>query len=331
MKRFPSILSRARGSPAADTRSVWIVTVALLAVITLVLAAGSILAVLLAAALRELGGPVAEWILDKGVDRLARRTWLLTAMILFFPLMRWAGWRGWKDLGWQAEPSAPAARLWLRGLVGGILSMALVAAWNLRSPLRAVDYIPGIAALGRWMVPMLLGALVTGVLEETLARGVLFRVLARRGRPWFMAVLTSLVFAHAHFINTAPESFEHQAWSSRLLAVMGDAFLSGPSGWREILRFMNLALMGMVLCAFVWRDGTLWRAVGLHTGWVMAIKTHSMLSGADHGARAAWWYAYRSDLTDGLLATVLLCSLLLAALLFIRNRSTVPRGRGKKS
>jgi len=128
------------------------------------------------------------------------------------------------------------------------------------SGLGALDWSPVGGGLG------LSAALVSGLYfslvaaaQEGVFRGWLLTFLTRRWGFWGAAMVDSLAFAAIH------------------------AFIPGQNG-------MGLAAMwlfGLAMCAAVRRRGTLWWAMGFHTGWDFVL-TAVFGFGAAPGQRVMW-------------------------------------------
>lgn len=101
--------------------------------------------------------------------------------------------------------------------------------------------VSGIRAPGDTQWAEILGmAIMSGVLEETLFRGLIFHQLERLAGSWSALGLTSLLFGMAHLTNDGATLFAAAA-----LAVEA----------------------GLLLGAAYMLTGRLWLAVGIHTGW----------------------------------------------------------------
>ncbi len=63
----------------------------------------------------RLGGPIGEYLAEKGADRVMRRCIMAVGLIFLGIFLKIAGWRGRRDCGFGANP------LWLRQLGRGLL------------------------------------------------------------------------------------------------------------------------------------------------------------------------------------------------------------------
>ena len=118
------------------------------------------------------------------------------------------------------------------------------------------------------------GALVISILEESVFRALIFRRLRASVALPFAVALCSLVYAMAHFMTPA-EQWQYPGYSMTVgfeyLGAVFDRLLL--PGALEV--FVGLFLVGVVLCLIVWRTGSLLLCIGLHTGWVIAMKLAS--------------------------------------------------------
>ncbi len=142
---------------------------------------------------------------------------------------------------WPGELSPKAAPRWLpMGFVLGIslLSACVGILWVL-----GVYRVESIAQTGTWgwvIARGLVGCLLTGVMEETIARGVIFRITEKSLGSWIALAISALLFGLAHLGNPN--------------ATLGIA--------------IGLAIQaGILLGAAYMLAGNLWLAIGLHAGW----------------------------------------------------------------
>ena len=89
------------------------------------------------------------------------------------------------------------------------------------------------------MLLMLLGYIIQGATEEIIARGWQFQVIGARYKPWLGALISSIVFALLHGLNT------------------GVTFLA----------IINLLLFALLLIFLIVYNQNIWAACGWHTAW----------------------------------------------------------------
>jgi uncharacterized protein len=99
-----------------------------------------------------------------------------------------------------------------------------------------------IEGLNPWafMLPALAMALSSGILEELLFRGVLFRIVEETCGSWISLAVSSLVFGLVHLVNPAG-------------TVIGALFISIEAG--------------LLLAAAYMVTRRLWMSIGFHIGW----------------------------------------------------------------
>lgn len=301
-------------SPSKPVISFWQV----LALAVLFLTAGiwlaSALSVLIMNGAHAWGGVAGAYLIEEGAAKVMRRC-LLGFSIAFLMIFLWrAGWRGWKDCGFTTTDPDWSWRTWhaglLNGMILGILTMGVVGTLTILAGIHRLYITLDPASLLIKVVALLLSALVIGFFEETVVRGILFRVLARIWRAWPAAVLSSLVFAVAHFIEPANEAFVGTSFLSVTQAVFVSTFTMFWKTPSLALQFINLSLLGIVLCAFVIRTKTIWLSVGAHVGWVWMIKLHGLITMFYPPAPLVAWLGKRNDFMDSIMATVMLAGLL---------------------
>lgn len=228
-------------------------------------------------------------------------------------------WRvGWRDVGLVP----PQGRGWGRhvgwGFVAGVGMIGLLALWSAgwghREPRMELTW-------GRAFGHLASGVGV-GVAEEVIFRGFFFyaawRVLAP-GRGVLLAVAGSAVFATVHFFIEVRGVVAEPGWESGWV-LWGELvkLMLTPEGLAR--RWLALFLAGVLLCAVVARQGHVWGAVGLHAGWVFALKSAHRLSRST-GEESLW---FAPDLLSGLWASVML-GLALVVVLRVGRRGEVGR------
>ncbi len=205
---------------------------------------------------------------EHGPDRILRRFQTFLAVILAPLLLKKIGWQGGADLGWSSFQTRGERRLdFFRWFFIGIGLMTVLFATSLFVGVRDWREV----SLIRWVWTIVPAFLVTGIgvgfLEETMARGVLYRSMARVWTPWMGALLSSGVFAFVHFMKASQESFLEGPWPV-LVSSLTSEFQEAPT----LLKFINMLLFGIVLSRMVHYRGDIWAAVGLHAGAVGCIK-----------------------------------------------------------
>lgn len=163
------------------------------------------------------------------------------------------------------------------------------------SALTSLAFLPGIIGNGEiiWRedppaffpyraVKLFFGAVIISLIEESFFRVILLNKLKERFAFLWAALLCSLVYAVVHFI--APV----KSWS-----YPGFSLLIGFEYLTEVFErifsieilpaLAGLILVGMVLCTAIHLTRSFYLCVGLHMGWVAAVKISSYLTTAAPG------------------------------------------------
>lgn len=121
-----------------------------------------------------------------------------------------------------------------------------------------------------WKV--VLGALLTAIIEEFLFRGIILTELISRLKAWIAVVITTTLYAVVHFVAPV-KSWVYTGWSlgsgfSYLGAVFSNMFSIA-----HLAPFCGLFLVGIVLAISKIKTNSLILSIGLHAGWIMAVKS----------------------------------------------------------
>jgi membrane protease YdiL (CAAX protease family) len=240
--------------------------------------------------------------------RFVNRSLLGLALLGTWPLLHSLGAKSAQELG-LINPSGQWGRL-AAGFALGFGSLACVAIIVLSSHGRTLNHAPTTSQLGSGLAEAALTALIVSVLEEILFRGAIFGALRRVGN-WRLALLvSSMIYAIVHFMESTPLTGPVR-WTSglELLPLM----LRGFGNWEVVIPgFFNLTLAGILLGLAFQRTGTLYFSIGLHAGWIFWLKSYGMLTNQVPDAQV--WLFGTTKLIDGWLALVVL-SFALAILL----------------
>lgn len=196
--------------------------------------------------------------------RFFSRTIQVSGLILLVPLVLWLRVRHPSELGLQKNPHK-----WGDLMVGfacGLLPLLILG---------FVYTFLGIYSLRAepdWgKLPRVFGtAAVVSLLEEFFFRGVLLGLAVRAMGRWGGAVFSAVVFAAMHFLRPAK--------------IVTDGPVTWMSGWEQLLLTTagappmpllgygvgTLLLAGLLLAALTLKTRSLWPAIGLHAGWILA-------------------------------------------------------------
>lgn len=198
--------------------------------------------------------------------RVVSRLVMLFAIALIYPSFRLAGIRSFAGLGWR--PLACRFRVMADGFMLGVLSMG--AAYLLSDLWGALYLRPRFTdlwAMTRKWTSLFVAAWIIGCLEETFFRGFVYRLLRRRWPVWFAVSSAALFFSAVHFLRAVePTGLDPLRWTAgfELLLHLTEGVqrqYAGPM-------FVNLFLMGAVLCLWFEAERHVYTIAGMHAGWV---------------------------------------------------------------
>lgn len=164
-----------------------------------------------------------------------------------------------------------------RGLAIGVVSMALLVGVGHVLGVYRFEIDPELRAVSECL-ELIVGAMLVGLIEEFLFRGLLFDTLRRATRFWPAAAIGSAFFAVVHFAKPEPTTPIVHGHADSGLELARHMFYMGHESHHYFPFMLTLFVLGLVLCRVVERTGSLWYAVGLHAGWVFAMRLGGYLS-----------------------------------------------------
>ena len=220
-------------------------------------------------------------------ERIFGRILMIVALGGLWPVLRWIGFRSWNDIGFSRVTNCRRnvfAGLALGAgayLLAGLASLALGA----RSLNRDVE---AGTVVSRFLLFAASGVAVA-VIEETFFRGGIQGGLQRDWRSTIAVVAGSAFYAIMHFFRPV-HGFVESAnvhWDTGF-AYLARLFSNVPATPQFGAQFTTLLLVGVVLGAAYVRTGTLYLSMGLHAGFVFALKSFAFLTVAGCGSFAQW-------------------------------------------
>ncbi len=164
-----------------------------------------------------------------------------------------------------------------------------------------------------WSLPsvavLLVTALVSGaavaLIEETFFRGALLTAVLRQGTVSLAVISTSFFYALVHFLQPEmhmdPDTLN---WTSGF-ALLLDAFSFLSSPLQVFDSFLALFTAGLLLALVRVRSNRLALCIGMHAGWVFAIKAFKRVTNSNDDS-AYTFLAGTYDQVIGYLAVVFL-------------------------
>jgi membrane protease YdiL (CAAX protease family) len=204
---------------------------------------------------------------DFSFARLWNRVFEVSLALALVLRWRWLGLGGLAGVGLRREGALRPLGL---GLVAGLcgVGVGLVLCWLGGALVPELRFEPGKTV---WKAALGLGAAVlVGVGEETLFRGVLLRRFVNDAGRGVGVVATTAVYAVVHALRTGSGPRGAVEWTAgweRLPALF--APLAGP----EVLPgVVGLFALGLMLAWLRLRTGSLWMGIGVHAAWVAVFR-----------------------------------------------------------
>ena len=207
---------------------------------------------------------------DPPFSRVLNRCVLVAALLFLVPALRVSGLL--PELRTALRTSPGRLKSLALSVLLGLLSMGLAYAvgWWLGGYRLSDDD----AGIGRLLM-FLAGSVYIGLFEEAFFRGFVFGALRQRLGGMAGAIVASVFFSAVHFIQPSEGVPSGGGWRAGL-ALLPHLF-GGFEPARDAAFAVTLFLMGLTLCRMYERDGHLWRAVGLHAGWVWAMQAGALV------------------------------------------------------
>lgn len=216
-------------------------------------------------------GALPAWLGDDlRFERVASRCVTIVAALLLFPAIKLSGLGARIAVQLTLRPSRWTALA--RSVVIGCASMGIiyVGGWIVGAYRLGNETGDLVTEMGT-IVLFLLSAVVVGVFEETFFRGFIFGSLRQCAGFWPAALLAGAFFSSLHFFRPdMPGVVTEVTWRSGfdLLPYLFARF-NLAADWASVL---TLFVMGVTLCLYYEKQGHLYYVIGLHGGWVWAMR-----------------------------------------------------------
>jgi membrane protease YdiL (CAAX protease family) len=160
----------------------------------------------------------------------------------------------------------------LKALALGVVTMGIIVAVMGLMGLRVWKggVTPDAAMLAKTALKGLLSGLAVALIEESILRGAMFTAVARESGVKVAILLTSLLYAAAHFIARTRIPPDQVHWYSGLDLLSGTLRMFGdPLKYADA--FLCLFAVGVLLASVRAATGNIAASMGLHAGWVWVI------------------------------------------------------------
>lgn len=216
---------------------------------------------------------ILTWLGNLEFRKFFHRGVLLSAVLLIWPTVKWLHLQRPYTFGLQPNPLRKQD--WLVGFLGSFLAMALLAGVLIVMEVYRVRGEIQWAGLGKVAV----SSVTVSLLEEGLFRGFLLGLAlqalggyqkAAAGGRYLALFGVSALYSIVHFLK--PPAHPTGNVGLNWLSGFGEVARSFEpfAEWQLVLGgFTTLFLVGWILGWTRLRTGSLWMAIGLHTGWIL--------------------------------------------------------------
>ena len=236
--------------------------------------------------------------------RFVNRSLLIFALAGLWPLLRTLGITCCHEAG-LVRPRGQFAKLF-GGLSLGFITLAVVAGMAIACGNRVFIQTTTAYKVITLIFSAIGTAVIVAIIEEILFRGGVFGGLRKLFYWPFALLISSVIYALAHFLHHA-ELTGTVTWNSGL--VLLPQMLGGFADFYEFVpAFLNLTLAGVLLGLAYQRTGNLYFSIGLHAGWIFWLKTYGALTAS--APHATTWFWGTDKMVDGWLAFIVLAATL---------------------
>lgn len=215
---------------------------------------------------------------------------LAEVFILFglWPFLRAMGVNHRKALGYGTPRPRFLGALW-RGWLFGV-AILLVLVFNLVLmeirvlDLGAEDWVSGLI---KKSIQVLIGGLLTSLLEETFFRGALYSAIRHNGGAWSAIFWSAFLFALLHFMkpHALPDGVAFD-WAGTWQMFVH--VFTGVFQLKHVDSMAALFLVGVFLALVRERSGHIGWCMGLHAGWIFVIQVTRHLTDGNDATPNAW-------------------------------------------
>jgi membrane protease YdiL (CAAX protease family) len=257
------------------------------------------------------GIPNLHFLAETDFQRFFNRSILISAFVLFIPMLHWIGLQRFKNLGLTKN------RHWFRHLLGGFLLSAGVMI-GVGICLVAFEVFELKEAPPWHLLPrILLSSIVVALLEESLFRGAILGLVRQSFSPFFSALFVSALFSIVHFLSPAEDKIQEVHWYSGF-KILPYAFHQFAEPLMVLGKFTTLAVLGLILAHAALRTRSLWLPIGIHAGLIFSKMGFSKMT--KRLQEIMPWFG--SDITIGIGSVLILLFLWFLIWLFFFRDST---------
>ena len=224
-------------------------------------------------------------------SRFFNRFFMISGVLLFFACRPLLKIESGAQLGLM--PRTQAARDITSGLVLALGSMIVLVSIMTLAQVYQPFFRLSLSESVEQCVKAILAGFTVGLLEEIFFRGIIFRGLLEDWKPLPAFLVANLFYSALHFVKPGERYYltglDPWAGFRHLFSTFAPFF--EPAEIAPGL--IGLLLIGIVLSYAFARTGTLYLAIGLHAGWVIATKTVRVFG--DYRAEDLGWLFGSTD------------------------------------
>lgn len=226
------------------------------------------------------------------------RVRILGVVISLIWLLRYCKLWSWYALGFRREHLRHVPKWFAYGLL--MMLLAAGCQWLVGQPYLKEG--TTVAKVVEKIVIMTFSGLFLAIIEESIFRGMVFRIFYTACNRWVAVVLASLFFAYVHFKHVPWEQGQALTFSSGFYVAW--MTLLSPLYTFDFFTFVNLFLAGVILNLIFLRTKSLWCCVGMHAGWVALKVPYGKFVRMPEDFPQLWWGSHQ--IIDGILPIVML-------------------------
>lgn len=220
--------------------------------------------------------PIIASLVPVHLFRIMSRTFLVMVVYLLVANRSKLGINTFADIGLKINKKW--FLLFSIGLIAGILTMGIISLYMLHFSIRFAVSVP--YHLFLWKIcGYIITGLVVGLVEEIIFRGFILRAMLKDTKFWMAIFITSFLYSIVHFFKPInyPPIENLTIWTGFIY--LKEFFKPIIFQFPEIIsQFIGLFLVGIVLALACLYSNSLGLPIGLHMGWIIGIKTLSLLT-----------------------------------------------------
>lgn len=227
------------------------------------------------------------WI-ESDPQRVMGRVAQVFILLGLWPFLEAMGLNRRDALGYGVARPRFLSALWRGWLLG--LAILLVLVFNLLLLEIRVPDVGGedwLSDLIKKSIQVLIGGLLTSLLEETFFRGALFSAIRRNGGASSAILWSAFLFALLHFMkpHALPDGVTFDWAGTREMFVH---VFAGVYQWKHVDSMAALFLVGVFLALVRERSGHIGWCIGLHAGWIFVIQVTRHLTDGNDASPNSW-------------------------------------------